>query len=742
VGLHRLSEAAEAYRTSLRLNPSNPLTLEALAAVESRMEKTQALDDVVERASEVGLDEMDLFGGNKQVKETLDDVLKATFDYGVEPFIASKYIPYRDSIASFFSSLSEATKKKVLKNGITTFRRVAKSSKQDCIKTLEKSFFNGDSFIELLDSLCFLNSERKQGNPVTDYLFNPLVIMKNPQVLSKIKGLLMHLNEIMGLATDQPKGQEGIFDIFYLVQLATGVFREVYDLWSSQVFETTEKRSAKEGARKNPFRKGGKEEDCPLCPGLEDLEAKLAFMEILRDGKLLLEQVESQENDLNAIMDKYLRLARDPHYGPTLVQPDHSQIFVRCTKRSRSFFAMALALAHYYVNDLDGSLVDNLIDDLLISTVLGEKLQSADPANVSPSSQGKGKGKAKKEVAAPPDQDKLIKERAEELIKKPLHQEFRALCNLVSVKRETAVRIVKRQPAILKLMKLILVRSLDTRGGKKPILSNANALPKDQPQDLISMCWQLLRCLASAARFLSLHQTMTQEGFNGLFYSMHACPFQDLSSMGIKARSLLSEQGCAHGSTLLVDDLEEGKKEDQELSITSPPSSSSPKDPEDALHGVLESGEEVKTLDVPLIEKTLARKKPFSKSGQRLFSTPAGDGIVFMCGVERVMGKFCFCSLLYNMTTDQIRDSLFFEFETLSELNEFWMDHYSKAIKFWTPVRKVFSSLLSSLFSLLSCLFLSSLLFPLSPSSPSPLSSKPSNPRRKTRVPQNPLRRD
>jgi len=646
VALDRRGEAAEAYRKCLDINPDNELAATALERLENE-NMSRNLGMLRDHYNHVDTSTAE---GLAALKKSVDE----EFDSHLEMEAFHGYLLRRQQLVDHLDTLKPQQRYQIVgsqskyDNLFGAMMAMMSFSNPLAKKFVEEIFVAGTDFVEYVDCLCYINAERKARKTLDPILLGPPPANTPPEVLRKMRPFI-------GLKAN-PNIQQ-LHPVKFMLTTLTYVdqmIKALYDSWMKCTEISQEKARLASKSRKDL--------PCLVCPSLEDGEAMISFTELTADSATLFQRLESGE-----IMDPdeawliYSRLAKDSTHGPTLVQAPHVGPFLTLLRKpGQNLFPLGVSLAHYMIDGLSADLINDEVDTFLFEALLPGDLTD----NLS---------------------DQAIKRQGDALIAARSSQLLRAVSNLISVKRKAAVRLVKKHKrAGIRLLRYMLGKCVDKRGGKIPLLANSGTLPPEGgvAGGMADFAYCVLRCVSTAARYESLHSTLVEFGMSMLAQESHTMTCYGVQIMAIKVKTLLSGCASTHGNGNAVNDLEQAKAEGDDV-------------PEP---GEVSAVDALVSVDIdPLIEglssaalerHLLQGRRPFTKPGQRVFSACVGDGIVFMCGSEKVGGIYIFCSILFNLGTEQIRDEMYGEFKTFEEVNEFWIKRYTSNVRFWTSIPK------------------------------------------------------
>jgi len=636
----------------------------------------RALSDVQERLLRAGFRHPDPppFPSQILVSREFEETFETIISTGVDNFILSKYIPQRKSFLAYFAGLSPLKRRQIAEILRPITLNLTIKPSQECRKIMEQIFLDEKEYSSLLDTMCFITAERKTGRSISKILANPKHVTEHPELAPKLwpyVKALSYVDSNRKFKNRRERNDELSSDLVSIVQVTSHYFLEVIKDWSARPLSEAE-------AQTRSFLKllptGGPQEKCLVCPTLEDTEAAVEFVIEVPDREGLVEKAKKAEPTSGQAHEAFLRLSRDPVIGPLLVRsPLHKPFLLHLSKSTKGYVSLAISLAHYFSHSLIPSLIEDGIENFILQALLGEKI----PTQSVPSQQ-------------------QLEKRAMEILKAPPPSPFiqlvRCLANLLSVKRDTAERIVQREPACLLLLKTLLV-TLDKTRDKLSAALDQSVSMCFRDGDIVEMAWQLSRCFSALARFKNLQPILLREKVNDALFGFHVSVHFHIRDMALQALSLITQKTCAHEKDIFVKDIdmrpakklpdEPSKPNQPEVKKEAPTS-----EPDDAMKGALEQQDQLGQIDFSKLESSLSDSQVFAKPGQRLISCTSVDGLIFIFGVEKKAGLYHVASACCNLATEQIRDAIFQECHSLDQANIFLLS-LGPIARYWSPISKV-----------------------------------------------------
>jgi len=402
--------------------------------------------------------------------------------------------------------------------------------------------------IDFVESLAFSHMEFKCGGSLTLAYFDKNLRTNCPEIAKKTLPWINAYSRIQEEMVRDPsyyvpeddfentKGHVNIAD--YLSSNVATIYSAIFKIATSK-------------GNKNQL----KVEGCPECLTFSDCES-LCFRTPLHPAdatRLISEVVEPKAPKKGTpvwmvttkTMEAFRRLARDPVEGPRLVQkgcPQAERFYKFLQEKGslwdieRKAWILTVALSHYEGSkELHGENIALKFEDFLIKQILGTKLYEN------------------------PGSEQVYKARLKELDEAhPFELELayaRAYANLVRGKPWAAIRLMKKETVLRRLMMDLLALAFDYRDGKTPKFTS-ETVDTSEGVNQTSLLLEYLRAFHGVARFTSLKEIINSSGLQSLIkvLASTSIPALSIPELANIILLMLQTKKCPHGKPVEFND--------------------------------------------------------------------------------------------------------------------------------------------------------------------------------------------
>jgi len=453
------------------------------------------------------------------------------FVSSIEDGLASRYLPHRESLTSYYQTLTLSGRRGLWGNINHIILALVQNSR--VVDAFREALIKDNNLINLLDSLCFLNFQRKCGKEFSILDFDPQSVVDCPEEEHKLRGLTTFLRLMQEKSIDSKQRQLSMVMLF-VPKFFLEVFEQYWVEAEEAKYEAMRKSSLRDHmlsemrASLPSYRLLERAFHSCMCPGSQDFEAQLTLFPRLKNSETLLTLIEEElcprDQNLVSTLPKLRKafhlLAKEKQIGPLLVEPPRSGPLLWYVEKSQDFAPICLSLCHHNSHRLSpGQSVDPKIIELVVSSFLGPELSKAKTS------------------------DSQVDKRVNQLLHHPLRNTMiiRCLAILLDLNDEVAHRVTLGSSSVaVKIMTLFVSRYLV---GKYSVLLDGR-MNAPINWDIADLGFHIVRCLVILCTFEEFRPLLKKEGIEAHFEGLKNCAFRAFRAMCFRGWTLLSHFDC------------------------------------------------------------------------------------------------------------------------------------------------------------------------------------------------------